>query len=444
MVIKTTEGRSFRSDTTGLRIECPKTGIMGGRYATRPRQRRTERPLLGIGIVVALFVTMSLATWYTLGPTQTERFGQGAAHAPRADEGAGTSLAPGINLLVIGKPEGISETVTGTGREIVVDANGEGDSRDIATAIATAPPGATIRIRPGAYTGALTLDKDVRLIGTPENPGQVNVSVSNQSCLISSAADVSVSGMSLRNSGQLAGPCVVVPSGRLRLADVEITSASAAGLSVGAEGEVLGRALRIVDTAQHGLVVRDGGRLTLEAAAIEGSGGAGAQIVKASDVQVRDSRVVGGKGVGIVVADGSQVHLIGNTVADNALSGIEVLRTKGTFIADNVVSGNGEAGLFLNRKSAATVFGNRFGDNGLSGAIVMGSSGRFERNRFEDNAEHGVYLTKAGCGVFTDNVIDGNRGYGVAIEADSRAELRRNRIQRNKTPEVIGPATATN
>ena len=383
--------------------------MIGERYITGPSHRRTGRRLLRIGIVVALFVTMSLATWYTLGPRQTERFGQGAAHAPRADQGAGTSLAPGINLLVIGKPKGTSETVTATGpREIVVDANGGGDSRDIAAAIATAPPGATIRIRPGAYTSALTLDKDVRLIGTPDNPGQVNVSVSDQSCLVSSAADASVSGMSLRNGGQQAGPCVVVPSGRLRLADVEITSASAAGLSVGAEGEVLGRALRIVDTAQHGLVVRDGGRLILEAAAIEGSGGAGAQIVKASDVQVRDSRVVGGKGVGIVVADGSQVRLIGNTVANNALSGIEVLRTKGTFIADNVVSGNGEAGLFLNRKSDATVLGNRFGDNGLSGAIVMGSSGRFERNRFEGNAEHGVYL-RGGCGVFTDNVIDGNQ-----------------------------------
>ncbi|QNT70158.1 right-handed parallel beta-helix repeat-containing protein [Defluviicoccus vanus] len=378
-------------------------------------------------------------------PRQIERFSQDVAEAPQGDDGASASLAPGINLLGIGKPNGTSERVTGTkAREIVVDASGNGDSRDIAAAIATAPPGAVIRIRPGSYKSVLTLDKDVHLVGTPENPGQVNVTVSSKSCLISRAADASVSGISLRNDGQEAGPCVVVSSGRLRLEDVEIMSGSAVGLSVDAQGEVLGRAIRIVDTAQHGLVIRDGGRLILEAAAIEGSGGVGAQIVRAGEVEVRDSRVVGGKGVGIVVADGSQVRLIGNTVANNGSSGIEVLRTRGTVIADNAVSGNREAGLFLNRKSDATALGNQFAENGLSGAIIMGSSGRFERNRLEGNAEHGVYLTKGGSGVFTDNVIDGNRGHGIAIEADSRAELRGNRILNNKTPDVIGPAAATN
>lgn len=417
--------------------------MIGECRATGQHHRRTGRRLLGTGMVVAVLVATSLATWYALDPHRTERFGQSVEPAPRGDEGAGTALAPGINLLRIGKPKGTSETVAATeAREIVVDASGDGDSRDIAAAIATAPPGATIQIRPGTYTSVLKLDKDVHLVGTPENPGQVTVSVSSHSCLLSSAADASVSGISLRNEGKEAGPCVVVSSGRLRLEDVEITSGSDVGLSVDAQGEVLGRAIRIVDTAQHGLVVRDGSRLILEASAVEGSGGDGAQIVKASEVEVRNSRVVGGKGVGIVVADGSQVRLIGNTVANNGRSGIEVLRTKGTLIADNAVSGNGEAGLFLNRDSDATALGNRFAENGLSGSIIMGSCGRFERNRLESNAEHGVYLTKGGGGVFSDNVISGNRGHGVAIEADSRAELSGNQILNNKTPEVIGPAAA--
>lgn len=441
----TTSGRSFRDGTSVSDFDDGSAPLTGSRYPARKRYRWSPRRLLVIGLVVALFVTTSVATWHALGPGQEGQSDQGLAQGTTSDVGETSPLASGADLLAIGKPKQTSQPLAGTEpREIIVDANGGADHMDIAAAIAAAPPGATVRIRPGAYTGALTLDKDVHIIGAPENPGVVTVSVSKQACLISRGADVSVSGISLRNGGQTGEPCVVVSSGRLSLTDVEIRSGSATGVSVGAQGELIGRALRIVDAAQQGLVVRDGGRLTLETSAIEGSGGVGAQIVKASDVQIRDSRVVGGKAVGIVVADSSQVRLIGNTVADNALSGLEVLRSAGFLLGDSDVSGNGEAGLFLNRNSDATVVGNRFTDNGLSGAIVMGSSGRFERNRFERNAEHGVYLTGSGSGELSDNDIVGNRGYGVAIEGDSRADLRENRIQGNKTPEVIGPTTATN
>lgn len=438
-------GGNVRRDIFDSGAEDPGTLQMSAGHASRVRRQRAIQRLLALAMVVALFGVTLIAAWYAMSPRQAEPPDHDAVQAPAGDERAGQPLAAGLDLLAIDKAKQRSEAIPATvPPEIVVDANGGGDSGDLAAAIAAAPAGATVRVRPGTYTSPLKLDKDVHVIGTPENPAEVIVSVSNPSCLVAGAADASVTGITLRNSGPQAEPCVVVNSGRLRLADVAITSDSGVGLSVGPQAEVLGKALRIINTGQHGVDVRDGGRLILEASAIEGSGGAGAQIVKASDVEFRDSRVAGGKGVGIIVADDSSLRLIGSTLADNARSGIEALRTRGIVIADSTVTGNREAGLFLNRNSDATIIGSRVANNGLSGAIVMGSSARFERNRFEANAEHGIYLTRGGRAALANNDIESNRGHGVAVEGDSRAELRENRIEGNKTPDVIGPATAVN
>lgn len=404
------------------------------------RPRRRWKPA---AIVAVIAIAVAGAGWLAMQPPGAfdhRRGGDGAAAPSPGEPAAGLPESPRAAPeppAAAPEPPAAAAAAAGQPQEITLEPAPEGDARGLAEAIARAPAGATIRLRPGRYEGRLALARTVHLVGVAEDPSRVSIAAGREACLVATAADASVTGITLGNQGGEA--CVQVANGALRLTDVDIAAAAGAGLLVTGGGAVSGRGVRIRGSGAQGIVVRDGGRLALDQGLVEGSGGPGAQLIRAGAVEIHGSRLIGGKGVGVLVADSAPVRLTGNRIADNAWSGIELIRSAGVVIADNTVSGNREAGLFISRDSDATVIGNRITGNGLSGIVVLKASGRLERNAIQGNLDHGVYLTQGGNGTLGGNTIVDNRGHGIAVDADSSASARGNTLSRNRSPQITGP-----
>ncbi|MBY5991358.1 nitrous oxide reductase family maturation protein NosD [Ferrimonas balearica] len=278
--------------------------------------------------------------------------------------------------------------------------------------LAAAQEGDTLLLAPGQYTGPLTLDKPLTLVG---QPGTELVAVGGGSVLVIDASDVTVRGMTVKGAsqalfGKTAGIQVLAGHERVRL---EANRIEGQGFGIRADGA---RHLKIRRNHIGGdpalaLVLRgDGIHLNgVEEAWVEEN-----RIERVRDgVYLESSRDISVRGnlmadqqypLHLMYAEGIQAW---DNQAENVAGGWALMDSKEVELHHNSVTGAREFGILLNMTEQARVWENRVKgvhnpdsqdlfDGQGKGLFIYGASGNTVfRNRFEDS-EIGIMMALGG------------------------------------------------
>jgi nitrous oxidase accessory protein len=292
----------------------------------------------------------------------------------------------------------------------------DGPYRTIGAAVAVAPVGAVISVRPGVYREpTVRIEKSLSLLGeagaTLDGEGQ-------RELMVIAAPDVTVRGLRFRNTGKAysedrAGLRAVHTRG-CRIIDNQFDDTFFGIYLQGVENcEVVGNRLvgevgreggtgnGIHAWSSNGLVVRDNQvRGHRDGIYLEFS----RQMVVEGNVSEANRRY----GLHFMYSDTSRY--LRNTFRNNG-TGVAVMYTANVEMSDNAFLDNrGPAsyGLLLKDVRDARLIGNRFRDN--TTALVADGADRIrvERNLFERNGRAIRLLASTADGVFSDNRFEGN------------------------------------
>ncbi len=212
----------------------------------------------------------------------------------------------------------------------VVSAAGDEPYRTIGAALADVAPRTRIEVRPGAYVEPLIVETPVEIVGAGP-VADIVVHVTDASCLVSRAADVSVRGLTLRNSGSQhyeGRPAIAVEAGMLRLVDCHVDSdmadgavATGAGVLLVAERCALGSATGsavmserrartdladcTIERAFTGVTIRQGAEVRMTHCAVRDCENAGLSFFEYGSGIIEDCEVERATAMGIGILQGS-------------------------------------------------------------------------------------------------------------------------------------------
>ncbi len=259
--------------------------------------------------------------------------------------------------------------------------SGMGDHTTITAALAAAQPGERILVRKGVYTGGLTIDKPLELIGEGQ-PGDVEVHAAGTNVIRFTASQGRVANLTLRQTGgKGTWYGVDIAAGRLELEDCDISSQSLSGVGI-----------------------HDGAHPIL-----------------------RRNRIHDGKeGGGVYAYAQGQGLLEDNEVFANTLSGVEIKKGSAPTLRRNRIHDNKQSGVFVQEQGQGLLEENEIFANGYAGVDVReGGAPTLRRNRIHENGYWAIRAHKQGGGVFEGNDLRDNVKGPWQIDDDSKAKVTR-------------------
>jgi serine/threonine protein kinase len=196
-----------------------------------------------------------------------------------------------------------------------------GDYATIAEAVAKAPAGARILVRPGVYTESLIVDKNVEIVGEGARDAIV-IEARRGPCLTHRSGTASLIGLTLHGRGARSREeffAVSAVGGDLILEDCVITSDTlACVVASGAETKVVARRCVIRDGGASGVGAWSGARVEAEACDISGHAMAGVVVSKGASVTLRRCEVKDNALFGVKSYEKGAVVVEQCRIADNA------------------------------------------------------------------------------------------------------------------------------
>lgn len=363
-----------------------------------------------------------------------------------------------LTLVVAGA--GIAGTrLLGTGKTIVVDPSGAGDTTTIAQAVAMAEDGDTVLVTPGTYTGSVVIDKDITVRGEDRDGVVIDVRCSvvedaaghrsidggpdalagsrpkNVELLYWGVSSVQVSacpeGTSTFTRPYWDGSIpygLLIDSPDAKVSDLTLAGADAAIV-------VTGGAPRIEDVTATGVLIVEGSRATLsrsEVIRVE-VGERSAVTIDDNDIvfltvnftqppyggpsEVRDNRLAGLWFLGDVTVEGNTFRLPDPSYGAFVPTAIQIQTTPGWVVRNNDISGYDTAIRQWDRMDTGLIEGNTITDN--FNGIVGPTRGTNEPG------EPGTVIVK-------DNVLRGMRSAAIDGFEPAALILDGNTIEDNK------------
>ncbi|MBD3917182.1 right-handed parallel beta-helix repeat-containing protein [Paenibacillus sp. PR3] len=256
-----------------------------------------------------------------------------------------------------------------------------------------AMPGDTVTIPSGEYSGAITIDKRLALVG---EPGAVIVNDTAKPALTIIADGVTVSGITIEQRSMEESSAIELAASKATLSKLDIY------------------------THSFGIRLRKSNRNEIADNSIQWLGESGQQVkmsAKRNGIDLYDSHdnVISGNRIssmndGIYQESSHRNQVTGNRI-DHSRYGIHCMYTEGTIIRGNAGSYN------------------------VTGAMVMGVTDAIvEDNSFTKQSENvnsqGLLLFDVHTSTIEGNRVEGNR-VGFYIEQSSKNDIRNNRIVRN-------------
>jgi hypothetical protein len=213
---------------------------------------------------------------------------------------------------------------------LVVSQGKDGQYRTINAAIAAAPVGATILVRPGVYRERVIVYKDITLIGDQKNPGDVTVKCYEDGCLAIGAnahvrnltVTAKVGFLSLLFDKEHPA-AVVVLKGRPTIEACDVYSNNGAGIVVtGDDAEPEIRNVKVHDCRLNGILFTEGSKGVVDNSEIYKNRWAGVRSDYGSNVTVRHSRIHSGKMDGVLADLQGAATVEDCDVFQNGMSGI--------------------------------------------------------------------------------------------------------------------------
>lgn len=301
---------------------------------------------------------------------------------------------------------------------------------DLPSALAAAPPDATVRLEPGTatLTEPLIFSRPVTLVGAGPASSRV-VSSAEKFGFGFRSPFVKVSDLSLAHVGTAPGDVVRVVGGTAELTNVEIRGAVAGQPAAFGDGVlVLGTSkvrltnCHLRENAARGLSVRDAQ--------------ASAHLIRCTVTRNGDA--------GLLVLQGD-CRVEAGTVSENAKYGVE-LRTNGSLALENtVLANNGKAGVRVAPGAAGTVRLNEVTAEGhaergvdVQGTVVLTAAGLICRG----NKAAGVNFKEESRGTISGGLLTGNT-YGIIAAGKSRCEVHSATVSGNTDSGILFAEQAT-
>ncbi|MER5276845.1 right-handed parallel beta-helix repeat-containing protein [Streptomyces sp. NPDC002809] len=329
---------------------------------------------------------------------------------------------------------------------LTVAADGTGDCRTVAQAVARARTGAVVSIAPGRYEESLTVTAAITLTAA-EGRGTVELAPRRGSALVLTADAVMVSDLVLRGHDDEV-PVVDAPRGQIALDRCDVHGSAWAALFARGTGSLALRQCRISNPAGAGVVATSATESFLEDCVIEHLGSSAVVAGERGRISVRSSRLrdARGNGVlangraqvlvedceisatdkpGVAVEEDSSVRVVRGTVRESVV-GVFVNSTGPTALEDVTVRDTSGHGFVLGAGSSPTLSrcrGERTSGHGL--LVTERSRGLIEDCVFTGAGEAAIRVCGSSSPVLTATVVRDTEGVGLLLEEDSAAELDR-------------------
>jgi parallel beta-helix repeat protein len=245
---------------------------------------------------------------------------------------------------------------------VVSPQEGEGDYTRIQDAIADAPEGSRIVIKPGVYNESLRLSKQLELIG--DGPvDQIVITTTKGAALYCTAPMAQIRGLTFSRevSGyETRGFGVWVGAGAAEFEDCILTSRAGSCVSItGKDARPTFRRCKLNDSSDSGAFILNGAKSTMEDCEVVNSAGPGFLITGAKTAPVLRRCVVrDGSDDGYRFNGQASGLLDGCLATGNAHAGILVMDSAAPIVRDCVISKNGRAAVWINDADCSAVFEN--------------------------------------------------------------------------------------
>lgn len=295
---------------------------------------------------------------------------------------------------------------------VVVDPwPGRGDHRTIAEAIAAAPEGARVLIRPGHYEENVVLTKALELIGDGPRE-EVVISVAKGIGMHLKTPLARVAGLTVeRLKSEEKNTAVWITSGRPVIENCVFTCQSLAALDVKGQGtapRLRGCVMR--DSAQAGAFFRESARGELVDCLLTNNGFSGFQATGEAAPTLRGCRMVENRQSGAYIYERGAGEFHDCAFDGNGRSGVQIEAEADPALRGCTLSGNAQIGAFVFSNGRGQLIDCTMKNNGYDG-VAMKTGGAptvrgcvLENNRWGVRDEDG-----AGGGVFENNTLRGNK-----------------------------------
>lgn len=312
-----------------------------------------------------------------------------------------------------------------TAPTLVVDAMHRGDHTTIRAAIAAAPPGTRIVVRPGLYREGIILEKPLEIVGEG-NAADIVVEAIGADVVRASAPTARIACLTLRQMGGGNWCAVDLTGGRLDLEECDITcqGLSCVVIHNGADARI--RRNTIHDGRQAGILVYDQGQGIIEENEIYGNQISAIQVRADGKLTVRRNRLHDGKGSAIYCYERGQAVIEENEISGHGNTSIVIGAASNPSVRHNRILAGKQAGILVLDQGSGLIEDNDIHDNALSGIEVKaGGNPTVRRNRVNRNVQRGIYIHDQGAGIYEHNDLRGNLAGAWLIDESSQTRVRR-------------------
>jgi parallel beta-helix repeat protein len=318
---------------------------------------------------------------------------------------------------------------------IRVMADGTGDYKTIADAIAAAKSGGRIELMPGTHTGGVVIDKPVEIVGLGDF-NSVIWQAEGVDVVQWKASSGLISNLTIHQTGKCEKTCnaIYFSNGSATVENAGLTSDGGATVYVqGANASPTISKSNIYNSKEGGIYFEAEATGTIEFNDFYNNGFAGIELKSGSNPTIKGNKIRDGKQGGVLVNTDGRGIFEANEVFGNALSGFEIKDNADPTLRNNKIYNQKESGLYIHAKALGSILNNEIYGNGHSNInIGDGAKPLLRDNRIYDGKEGGVFFEKGGMGTLEGNDIFGNALANVEIRDASDPVIRKNTIRDGK------------
>lgn len=308
----------------------------------------------------------------------------------------------------------------------------------ISEAITNSSDGTRILVHPGVYTGSVTLDKPIVLIGAGVDKVTLVSSALTVVEVTPSAKEAVLANMTIKfeapeDSPNIRQYCIHIPEDCCpSIHNCHFTNTSFCGSCIyihGTGSRPYFSHCTVANANNVGIFVDDHAQGRFEQNNIHSNKLAGIWIKNFASPVFKKNEVHHGKDVGFFVFQDGQGVLEENDIHSNRIAGIEIKNDANPIIYRCSIHHGSTGGVYIHDKGRGQFIENKIFANTYAGVwITSESSPTLRDNEIHSGLQGGVYFFGGGRGVLEHNNIHSNTLAGVQIRTMSNPIIRNNEI----------------
>jgi F-box protein 11 len=313
---------------------------------------------------------------------------------------------------------------------LVVAKGTQGSYQTISAAIADAPPGSRILVRPGLYQESFTIDKRLEINGEGLLT-EIIVEIVGDTGIMMQTDYATLRGITFRGNASLQQPTqatINIPQGRLVLEDCDITSHSRIGIAIhGATANPVVWRCQVHASKGIGILFYGRSRGTLEECNIFGHAQAGIAIRNGANPTIRRCKIHHNAYDGIYVDEKGLGTIEECDITENIRAGVEIKRASMPLVRRCTIERQTRGyGVLVCDHGEGIIEECDIAKNSRAGlAVIQNSHPLVRRCVIHYERQRGVIFGEQASGILEQCDISHNAQVGVEIKQHSKPTLRR-------------------